>query len=85
MPTKGIQAMIKRFEETRKLEVESGRGCTLITQVLVDAQISEFGSSSAHAVSRQTGIFGQKRGSFIQKRLDLVSLYQLPQKRIAEG
>ncbi|GFQ99970.1 DUF4817 domain-containing protein [Trichonephila clavata] len=63
MSTKGIRAMIKRFEETGKLGVQPGRDRKRITPVLVDAvktavdvqsQTSEFGSSSAHAVSRQT-------------------------------
>lgn len=64
MSTKGIRAMIKRFEETGKLGVRPGRGRKPVTPVLVDAvktavaaqsQISEFGGSSARAVSRETG------------------------------
>ncbi|GFQ87326.1 hypothetical protein TNCT_456911 [Trichonephila clavata] len=55
--------MIKRFEEMGKLGVQPGRVRKRITPVLVDtvktavdaqSQTSEFGSSSAHAVSRQT-------------------------------
>ncbi|GFW01704.1 hypothetical protein TNCV_4086191 [Trichonephila clavipes] len=63
MSTKGIRAMIKRFEETGKLGVQPGRGRKRITPVLVGAvetavdaqlQASEIGFSSTHAVSRQT-------------------------------
>ncbi len=64
MSTKGIRAMIKRFEETGKLGVQPGRGRKRVTPVLVDAvktavdaqsQTSEFGGSSARAVYLQTG------------------------------
>ena len=37
MSTKGIRAMIKRFEGTGELEVQPGRGCKPVTSVLVDA------------------------------------------------
>ncbi|GFR14006.1 hypothetical protein TNCT_385691 [Trichonephila clavata] len=56
--------MINRFEEMGKLGVHPGRGSKRITPVLVNAvktvvdaqsQTSEFGGSSARAVSRQTG------------------------------
>ncbi|GFX82179.1 hypothetical protein TNCV_4398381 [Trichonephila clavipes] len=36
MSTKGIRAMIKRFEETGKLVVQPGRGRKRVTPVLVD-------------------------------------------------
>ncbi|GFQ65845.1 hypothetical protein TNCT_425671 [Trichonephila clavata] len=37
MSTKGIEAMIKRFEKTGKLGVRPGSGCTRITLVLINA------------------------------------------------
>ncbi|GFT03821.1 DUF4817 domain-containing protein [Trichonephila clavipes] len=64
MSTKGIWALIKRFEETGKLGVQPGRGRNCVPPVLVDAdktaadaqsQTSTFEGRSARAVSRRTG------------------------------
>ncbi|GFX91212.1 hypothetical protein TNCV_1246271 [Trichonephila clavipes] len=64
MSTEGIRAMIRIFEETEKLEVQSGKGRKHITPVLLDAiktavdaqsETSQFGSIRACVVSQQTG------------------------------
>ncbi|GFR07069.1 hypothetical protein TNCT_525251 [Trichonephila clavata] len=66
MSAKGIQSMIKRFEEMRKLGVKPGRGRKRVTPVLVEgvktaidvqSQVSEFGGCKARTVSRQTVLF----------------------------
>ncbi len=58
--------MIKRFENTEKLGVQPGRGRKRVAPVFVESvktavdaqsQTSEFGGSSARAVSRQTGYY----------------------------
>lgn len=63
MSVKSIRAMIKRYEETGKLRFQPGRGRKSAIPVQIDAvktavgsqsQISEFGNSSARAVSRPT-------------------------------
>ncbi|GFV85495.1 hypothetical protein TNCV_3773191 [Trichonephila clavipes] len=55
MSTKGIRAMIKRFEETGKLRAQPESFHKHVTPILVDhLKTSEFGGSFARAVSRQT-------------------------------
>ncbi|GFV80988.1 hypothetical protein TNCV_2269721 [Trichonephila clavipes] len=58
MPTKGIRALIKRFEEAGKIGVQPGSGRKRVTPILgdgfktavdVQSQTSQFGGSSAHA------------------------------------
>ncbi|GFQ78096.1 hypothetical protein TNCT_438151 [Trichonephila clavata] len=76
MSTKGVRAIIKRFEVTGKLEVHILRNRKCVTLVLVDgiktavevlSEISEFGGSSARAASRQARLVLQHRPENIQK------------------
>ncbi|GFQ96589.1 hypothetical protein TNCT_530951 [Trichonephila clavata] len=79
--------MINRFEETVKLGVQPGRDRKRVTQVLVDgvktvvdaqSQTLEFGSSSAHAVSRETGYSYNKVQKVLRKHKILLSIHDLP-------
>ncbi|GFV88115.1 hypothetical protein TNCV_3242641 [Trichonephila clavipes] len=90
MSTKVIRPMIKRFEETRKLGVQSRRGCTHCTPVLVDGaktvveaylQASEFWGCNVRAVSRQTGCsYSIFRKVLIEhkKKNALLPIYDMP-------
>ncbi|GFX74167.1 hypothetical protein TNCV_2912001 [Trichonephila clavipes] len=87
MSTKGIRAVIKRFEETGKLGVQPERGSKRVAPVLVDgvkravdaqSQTLEFGCSSARAVSQEIGYLYSTVRKILRKHDALLSILDPP-------